>query len=160
MARAVADILADIAAFAPPADIMRGWRPFAELVAELKDAGGLPAAIPALLGYFERHPTVRTISWLWEVAHTLERMPGEYETAVLQSLRRCPSDFAVRLAGRFVAARGRVEVGGVWVEEVLEEAARREDVAGSLRELIGWIVRTCCEPPAESGAEADRPGSH
>src|SRR5947209_7919935 len=100
MARAVAEILADIDAFPPPADILRGWRPFAELVAELEAAGGLPGAIPDLLRYFERHPTARTTAWLWDVAHALERMPGRYEAAVLDSVRRCPSDLAVRLAGR------------------------------------------------------------
>jgi hypothetical protein len=156
MARAVANILADIAAFAPPTDVMRGWRPLAELVGELKATGGLPAAAPDLLAYFERHPTARTISWLWDVAHALEWMPGEYEAAVLESIRRCPSDFAVRLAGRF-AARGRAEIGGVRVADVLEAAARREDVPSSLRDLIGWVVRTCCEPPAEQAVAGERP---
>jgi hypothetical protein len=156
MTRAVADILADIAAFEPPTDIMRGWRPLAELIAELKDAGGLPAAAPELLAYFERHPTARMISWLWNVAHALEWMPGEYEAAVLESIRRYPSDFAVRLAGRF-AARGRAEVGGVRVVDVLEAAARRDDVPSSLRDLIGWVVRTCCEPTVEQAVAAERP---
>jgi hypothetical protein len=156
MARAVADILADIAAFAPPADVMRGWRPLAELVGELKAAAGLPAAVPDLLAYFERHPTVRTISWLWAVAHALEWMPGQYEAAVLESLRRCPSDFTVRLAGRF-AARGRAEIGGVRVADVLEAAARREDVPSSLRDLIGWVLPTCCEPAAEQVVVAEQP---
>jgi hypothetical protein len=155
MARAVADVLAEIAAFTPPTDWMRGWKPFAELVAELKAAGGLPAAVPDLLSYFERHPTARTVSWLWDVARALEWMPGEYEAAVLESIHRCPSDFAVRLAGRF-AARGRAEVGGVRVADVLEAAARREDVPASLRDLIGWVVRNSCERPAEP-ATADRP---
>src|SRR5262245_35368758 len=57
MTRAVSDILADIHRFPPPTDILRGWRPFAELVTELQVAGGLPGAVPDLLRYFEEHPT-------------------------------------------------------------------------------------------------------
>jgi hypothetical protein len=60
MERAIADILADIDTFPPPSDPMRGWRPFAELVADLEKAGGLPGAVPDLLRYFERHPTARS----------------------------------------------------------------------------------------------------
>jgi hypothetical protein len=149
MARAVADILADIHAFRPPTDILRGWRPFAELVTELQAAGGLPAAIPDMLRYFERHPTARLIGWLWDVAHALEWMPGQYEEAVLESLRRRPSDFAVRLTGR-LAARGKREISGAPVVDVLEGAGRRDDVPEPLRQTIRWVVRSCCQSAAES----------
>jgi hypothetical protein len=143
MSRATADILADIQAFPPPTDILRGWRPLAELVAELEAADGLPDAIPDLLRYFERYPTARLVGWLWDVARAIEARPGQYEAAVLESIRRCPSDFGVRLAGRF-AARGKPQIGAVRVVDALEDAARQGDLPEALRETIRWIVQSCC----------------
>jgi hypothetical protein len=100
VARSIADILADLDRFPPPDDALRGWQPFAELVAELGRAGGLPDAAPRVFGYFERHPTVRVRSWLWDVVHALEWHPGKYEAAAVESLGRRPSDFAARVLGR------------------------------------------------------------
>lgn len=148
MGRSVPEILAAIDAFPPPPDILRGWRPFADLVAELEEAGGLPAAVPHLLGYFERHPTARLVSWLWDVAHALEhRHAGQFEAAVLESVRRRPSDFAVRLAGR-IAGRGRPEVGGVRVVDVLETALGRSDNPPELVPVLQMAVALARDPKA------------
>jgi hypothetical protein len=159
MTRPVAEILADIYRFPPPTDILRGWQPFAELVQELRTVGGLPGAIPDLLRYFEEHPTARLIGWLWEVAHALERLPGQYEAAVLESVRRRPSDFAVRLAGRFAEARGKLEIGATQVLETLDGSARRDDVPELLHETIRRVVRTCCQPAGKPNAAPEHSAS-
>jgi hypothetical protein len=136
MARPVSDILADLLAFPAPANPMRDWGGFVELFAELRETGGLPSAIPDVLGYFERHPTARLISALWTVAHALEHQyTGQFEAAVLESVRRQPSDFAVRLASR-IACHGRPEVDGVCVVDVLEGALARVDNAPEVRRVL------------------------
>jgi hypothetical protein len=136
MARAIADILVAIDAFPVPADPIGGWQPFANLVAELEEAGGLPTAVPQLLSYFERHPTARLCGSLWQVAHTLEhRHQGQFEVAVLEAVLRRPSDFTVRLASR-VACHGRPEVDGMRVVDVLESALGRDDNPPSLVPVI------------------------
>jgi hypothetical protein len=118
MGRSIPDILADIDAFPPPTNPMREWGPFASPVTELEAAGGLPGAVSRLLWYFERHPTDRLVSNLWEVAHAMEhRSARRFEAAVLESVRQRPSDFVVRLLAR-VACHGSPAVNGVRVAEV------------------------------------------
>lgn len=159
MGRAISDILADIDAFPPPTNPMREWGPFTALVAELEAAGGLPAAVPRLLRYFERHPTARLISSLWEVAHALEhRHTGQFEVAVLESVRRQPSDFAVRLLAR-VACHGWPEMGGVRVAEVLEAALARADNPPELAPVLRMAVAYTRPPDAEPVAVPDRRGT-
>ena len=170
MGRPVADILSDLDAITPPANPLRGWQPFAALVAELERVGGLPAVTPRLLAYFERHPTARVVSWLWDAVHAIERHPGRYEAAVLASLGRRPSDFAARLTGR-AARLGRPAAVRQRAAEVLVAALTRSDnppqVAAVLRQALDAATDQDAEPcaaadPAAGGGSGvgvgERPG--
>jgi hypothetical protein len=154
MPRAVAEILADIHAFPPPAGILRGWRPFAELVAELQAAGGMPAAIPELLRYFERHPTARLIGGCGTSPTPWSGGPGSPNGRSWSrsggARRIWPSALRV---GR---PRGNSTINGVRVADVLQGAAGRGEVPDGLRETIRRVVRSCCEPSADAGAAPQR----
>jgi hypothetical protein len=119
---------------------MKEWKGLLDLVMELEACGGLGDAIPEVLAVFERQPESRTISWAWDIEYALYRCPGRFEVPLIESARRCPSDFTIRVLGR-IRARGRPEPGGVSIETLLQSIADRTDIPASLRELARAALR-------------------
>lgn len=118
MPRTTADIAHDIATFAPKKD---NWLALDSLMAELWQAGHPEQAIPELLSVFERYPEEEGFGVVWGVLHGLEALPN-YETELLRSLSRQPSEFGVRMVGRLLNA-GTTEVGGISLLKTLRELA-------------------------------------
>ena len=111
MKRSVDDILADIAAFAPPND---EWLPLDALLVELfadRDPATLARALPTLFGVFERFPEHDGYGVFWTLLHGIEAIPG-YEAELVASLRRKSTEFGRTMVKRLRKA-GIERVEGV-----------------------------------------------
>ncbi len=75
----------------------------------------------ALFGIFERFPEEDGHGVYWSIVHGLERR-GEYEQALLASLRRAPSMFTLTMLNRLLNA-GQSTCAGVPALQLLEAAA-------------------------------------
>jgi hypothetical protein len=134
-ARPAADVLAEIDKFRPKNG---DWRPLSALLRELRQCDLPPEATDVLLGVFERYPTEDGAGAFWNVVEILESRPG-YEERLVASLRRAPSEFALKMANRLIEA-GRGEVRGVPVFSLIEEVSRRPDVETGVRLLAEAFV--------------------
>lgn len=86
-----------------------------------------PSDIGQLLGVFERFPDDDGFGVFWQILHVLESA-GEYECALVDSVRRSPGEFNLAMINRLL--NGGVEhVGAVGLLALLEEVAltERED---------------------------------
>jgi hypothetical protein len=70
-------------------------------VTKLFQSGHATAAIPCLFRLFERFPDKDGFEVFWSVLHGLESLPG-YETELLKSVQRKPSEFSVRMVNRIL----------------------------------------------------------
>lgn len=122
-ARSTASIAHDIAHFVTKDD--NDWLALDSLLAELWEVGTPELAIPELLSVFERYPEEGGYGVAWEILHGLEALPN-YESELLRSLSRQPSEFGARMIGRLLNA-GTAEVNGISLLEVLRELAATAD---------------------------------
>jgi hypothetical protein len=125
MSRTSAEIAHDIATFVPENE---DWRPMDLLLAELWKAGNPGQAIPELFSVFERFPEEDGAGVIWSVLHALETLP-DYETELVRSLARKPSEFGVLMVSRLLNA-GTRQVRGVSLVELLRELASKADSPG------------------------------
>ncbi|MDJ0367914.1 Con-6 family protein [Hymenobacter sp. H14-R3] len=102
-------ILQDIKKFQPTAD--GNWFTLHELVQELwtEDEGPAEALVP-LFRLLERFPEDESAGVLWGVLHGIESYPN-YETELVQSLQRHPTDLTVTMVHR-MANSGYTLVAG------------------------------------------------
>jgi hypothetical protein len=150
VSRTKPEIIANIRAFQPDTDLrelMRGWKTLADLVGELEAAGWLAETIPEVLAVFERYPEARPLTWAWDVVKALEWLPGRYEQPMIESILRRPSRFTVSLAFRALA-RGKSEVGGIPLLDLLTSVVSRADVPESVRRLTESLVQQARQSPA------------
>ena len=70
-------------------------------VTKLFQCGNAAAAIPCLFRLLERFPDKDGFGIFWSVLHGLESLPG-YETELLESVQRKPSQFSVRMINRII----------------------------------------------------------
>jgi hypothetical protein len=151
MGRTTADILTDLAAYAPcpaPERVLQMWGPVLRLIEELEAAGCLADSLPEVIGVFERAPTARMVTSAWDIEYALYRYPGQFERPLVESLLRRPSDFTVRVLCRMLA-RGSTQVGPWSVVGLLEGVAERAGVPDVLRSLARRNVRWHREDRAE-----------
>jgi hypothetical protein len=121
MPRELATILADLdptpyeyATWVEQVDIVH-------LLQELFDTGCPERGIDTLFQIFECFPKEDGYGAFWSVLHALERIPG-FEHALLASIRRQPSLFAVTMLKRLLNA-GTVDVDGVQLTQLLEDVS-------------------------------------
>lgn len=124
MPRTTAEIAHDIATFAPQGG---NWLALDALLAELWQTGDPEKAIPELLGVFERYHEEEGLGVVWGVLHGLEALPN-YETELLRSVGRQPSEFGVLMVGRMLNS-GKTEVGGISLLDTLREVAAKASSA-------------------------------
>ena len=98
MARPVSEIIADIEDFKPSKG---NWLELDALLHELFLRGSAPMGIDAMLHVFERYPGEDGAGVFWSIVHGLETLPG-YESRLIESIRRVPSDFALLMVNRLL----------------------------------------------------------
>jgi hypothetical protein len=86
----------------------------------------------ALFGIFERFPEEDGYGVYWSILHGLEGR-GDYEDALLASLRRSPSRFALTMVNRILNA-GQSTCAGVPALALLEAVAASPSANPSARE--------------------------
>lgn len=117
MPRKMKTIARDIAKFAPDDD--GDWRRLDVLLDELWQAGSPEQAIPEMLSVFERYPEEDGHGVMWSLVHGLEKLPN-YESALLSSLARQPSELGIVMVGRMLNS-GVTSVDGVSLLLTLQE---------------------------------------
>jgi len=85
-----------------------------------------------LFRVFERFPDKDGYGIFWSILHELEKSTG-YETQLIESVRRQPSEFGLRMVNRILNG-GVTRVGGKGLLLLLEEVAADERQPVSIRE--------------------------
>jgi hypothetical protein len=120
--------------------IRDGWPKLGSLVHDLK-ASPAPL-VDALLGVFERHPgTSSTNGVLMSVLHTLEAVPN-YETHIVESLRRKPSVLTVLMVNRMLNSN-ITKIGPHSLMQLLEEAKAHPRCQRAVKAEIESILNGC-----------------
>ena len=92
----------------------------------------------ALLRVFERFPDQDGYGVFWSILHGLEGLPG-YEEALIESIRRQPSEFSLLMVSRMLNA-GRTHVNGTDLLGLLDEVARNPDYSAALHKEAGRLT--------------------
>lgn len=95
-------ILQDISSFEP---ISGSWLRLDDLLAELWHIGVQPSAMPTLFKVFERFPNDDGAGVLWSIVHGIENLDLPYETELLASLTRQPSEMGKIMLDRLNKSR-------------------------------------------------------
>ena len=86
----------------------------------------------ALFGIFERFPQEDGRGVYWAIVHGLEDRGG-YEQALLDSVRRSPSPFALTMLNR-ISNDGQADCAGVSIASILTEVASSARVSPEVRQ--------------------------
>ncbi len=81
---------------------------------------------------FERFPEDDAYEMFWSVLHGIEKLPN-YETELIASIRRRPSEFPVRMVNRMLNA-GQTQAEGVDLMSLLELVANDQTSLPRVRE--------------------------
>lgn len=135
MPRKISTIARDIASFAPDED--GDWRRLDMLLDELWQAGAPEQAILEMLSVFERYPDEDGHGVMWSLVHGLEKLPN-YESALLSSLARQPSELGIVMVGRMLNS-GVTAVDGVSLQLTLQKIASTATSA-HIRETASSVV--------------------
>ncbi len=96
--------------------------------------------VGALLGVFERFPDKDGYGVFWGIVQGLESLP-DYEGALVESVRRRPSEFGVLMVNRLLNA-GRRQAKGTDLLALLEEVARDpgspETIRKDAADFVEW----------------------
>ena len=136
MVRKTEQIAADIAAFQPNDG---NWLGLEALLTELWQVGSPQAAMPELLGVFERFPSEDGRGVFWSILHGLESLHG-YQEALMMSVRRMPSEMGVLMLGRMLNS-GCADIKGVPICDLLREAIARPDAGSEAKTTAGDFLR-------------------
>src|SRR5687767_12610970 len=129
MARATAQVVADIRVFRPSGE---DWRQLDALLDELWATGEPGRHIRDLLDVLERFPEEDGDGVLWSIVHGLESLPG-YEPELVRSVQRRPSEFGLMMVGRLLNS-GESQVAGTSLVALLRSVGSDSDVPGRVRE--------------------------
>ena len=131
MTRSQTEIVEDLNRFAPPCD---DWDKLQMLLDELWRDGNPSAAIPQMLGVFERYPANEDgCGVFWSMLHGLETLAG-YEPHLLQSVQTSPSEFGVMMLGRIRNANIDT-IGSVSIVSVLRATCESEAACERVRKV-------------------------
>jgi hypothetical protein len=107
-------------------------------VTELFQSGQAKDAIRCFFRVFERFPDQDGFGIFWSILHGLESIPG-YEPALVESVQRQPSEFAVRMVNRILNG-GQKRIGGIDLLNLLGEAASNASASQSVRDEAKKLV--------------------
>lgn len=110
-----------------------------EAVVELFEHPQREMGIETLLRVFERFPTQDGYGIFWSILHGLESLSGRYESKLIESIRRTPSEFSVVMINRMLNA-GEAEVGGVSLLALLGDVSANSDCPPEVRERARKFV--------------------
>jgi hypothetical protein len=102
-----------------------------DCIERLREMPNPERSIKAVLNIFERFPDKDGYGVFWNILHFLETIPN-YETKLIESVRRQPSEFSLRLINRLING-GVKEVNGECLLDLLEEIANNESYSESAR---------------------------
>jgi hypothetical protein len=151
MAGPAGDFVAALAAF--PGEAAGDLKALDALIVEATAQPASPELDRALFGIFERFPDEDGRGVYWGIVHGLEGRGG-YEPALLDSIRRAPSPFALLMLNR-IANAGQADCAGVSILALLEEVAAspqaspaaRQEAADFLGEQGGATAHPLGPPP-------------
>jgi len=114
--RLIDNILNDIKLFQPTKE--GNWLALDNLLQELWAEEFPREALYPLFQLLERFPNDESAGVLWGVIHGIEAYP-EYETELVDSLKRHPTDLTVTMAGR-IANSGQQLIAGQPIESIYQ----------------------------------------
>lgn len=135
MARPVSEIIAAIDGFKPSSG---NWLGLDALLEELFQSGSASLGIDAMFRVFERYPAEDGFGVFWSILHGLESLPG-YESRLVESVRKAPTHFALRMVNGLLNAGCR-EAGGVNLLSLLEEVVQDETTRPEIRQEAQEIL--------------------
>ena len=135
MARPATQIVADIRAFHPTEG---NWRRLDDLFGELWATGEAGVHVRDMLGVLEQYPADDGAGVLWSIVHGVESLPG-YESELIWSLRRRPSELGVTMVGRLLKS-GVSEADGTSLVGLLREIAASATAPESVRKTAGLAI--------------------
>ena len=115
------------------------WLRLDELLGQLWASGEPQLGTEALFRVFERFPERDGYGVFWSIVHGLERLPN-YEPALIDSLRRQPTEFNVLMVARILNA-GICTVGDTEGLALLEEVVAHPKATGQARHNAGEYIK-------------------
>ena len=135
--RPVATILHDIELFQPKKG--GNWLALDELLHELWTEEFPKEALSPLFRLLERFPNDESAGVLWGVLHGIEAYP-EYETELVDSLKRRPTDLTVTMAGR-IANSGQKSIAGQPIASIYQLAINHPKASVEARETAQSFLK-------------------
>ena len=129
------DPVHELVSFVPPAD---DWQRLDSILCQIFTRPVTQSEIAALLGIFERYPAHDGYGVFWSILHGLESLP-DYESLLLASVRRVPSEFGTLMVGRILNG-GQQDIAGSPIRVVLSELLQRTDTAPDSKRYIQTIL--------------------
>lgn len=108
------------------------------LVQNLADAEQPELAIESLLQIFERFPEEDGSGVFWSILHALESF-AEYESFLLASLKRKPTEFTVIMANR-IMNDGQLKIDGEYITSLLQSISDTSSNSKRIRELADRFI--------------------
>jgi hypothetical protein len=135
MPRLVSEIVVDIEKFRPSNG---NWLPLDGLLTELFESGSPAQGVDAMLNIFERYPKEDGAGVFWAIVHGLESIQG-YESKLIESLRKAPSEFALLMTNRLLNAESEGRIAPQ-VVSVLQQLAVDQTLDSGIRSEAQKIV--------------------
>lgn len=108
------------------------------LVQNLAEVEHPELAIESLLQIFERFPEEDGSGVFWSILHALESFAG-YESFLLASLKRKPTEFTVIMANR-IMNDGQLKIDGVYINSLLQSISDTSSNSKRIRELADRFI--------------------
>jgi hypothetical protein len=123
-----------------------------EAVRELFERPDAEMGIDTVLNVFERFPTADGYGVFWSIVHGLESVSGRYETKLIASVRRAPSEFSLLMVNRMLNA-GRADVEGVSLVSLLKDVAEDQHCLAEVRDQARKLFEYQSSKPAGPTAQ-------
>ena len=110
-------------------------------IARLSQLGMSREDLVALLGIFERFPEHDGHGIFWSIVHAVEAVPFDYESELLASVRRMPSEFNTLMINR-IANTGQATIAGKSVDDIYRDVLQIGGLPSSVRRQVeGFVAR-------------------
>jgi len=108
------------------------------LVQNIADVEQPELAIESLLQIFERFPEEDGSGVFWSILHALESLAG-YESFLLASIKRKPTEFTVIMANRIMNAE-QLKIDGEYITSLLQSISDTPSNSKRIRELADRFI--------------------
>lgn len=129
-------VIKALARYQPEPD---GWLGLDGLLERLWATGEPEKGVGALFGVFERFPEHDGYGVFWSILHGLESLP-DYESPLVDSVRRRPTEFNVRMIDRILNA-GQNSISGADGLMLLREVLVHPDATDQARKNAGEYLK-------------------